>query len=455
MKLFVAAAALALAGAAYAANPIVHTWFTTDPAPMVSDDRLYVYTGHDEDGADFFWMNEWRVYSTDDMANWTDHGTVADLGDFAWADDRAWAPQAIERNGKFYLYIPAHSSLTGGMAIGVGVSDSPTGPFCDALGKPLFDDGSWDNIDPTVFIDDDGQAYLVWGNPTIHIARLNDDMISFKDEPKVIEQSVESFGAPMIRNHKDGAGYKDFYTEGPWLTKRNGHYQLIYAAGGIPEHIAYSQADSPFGPYKYMGAIMPLQDTGSFTNHSGVTDYKGHSYFFYHTGKLPGGGGFGRSVSVEEFNYNPDGTFPTIMMTEAGPVPLGNYNPYRRNQAETMAASQGVKTEPNAKTGVYVSEINNGDWTKVANIDFGSEPAKNIKVSAASALQGGVIEMRADSVAGPMLAAISVPDTGGWEEWGEFQSAVEPITGVHDIYFVFKGMKGLKLLNFDWWELSR
>ena len=112
--MIIAAAALAASACAFGENPIVHTWFTTDPAPMVSGDRLYVYTGHDDDGADFFWMNEWRVYSTDDMANWTDHGTIIDLGDFTWADDRAWAPQAVERDGKFYFYVPAHSSLTGG-----------------------------------------------------------------------------------------------------------------------------------------------------------------------------------------------------------------------------------------------------------------------------------------------------------------------------------------------------
>ena len=129
-----------------AQNPIVQTWFTPDPAPLVVGDRLYVYTGHDENGADFFWMNEWRVYSTTDMVNWTDHGTPLSLASFSWADDRAWAAQCIERNGKFYWYICAHSKLSGGMAIGVAVGNSPTGPFRDAIGKPLFENGSWDHI---------------------------------------------------------------------------------------------------------------------------------------------------------------------------------------------------------------------------------------------------------------------------------------------------------------------
>ena len=158
--MILSAAFIAAAMTATAQNPIVQTWFTSDPAPMVSGDRLYVYTGHDEDNADFFWMYEWRLYSTSDMVNWTDHGSPIDLSSFSWADDRAWAAQTIERNGKFYWYICAHSKLTNGMAVGVAVADSPTGPFKDALGKPLFDNGSWDNIDPTVMIDDDGQAWL-------------------------------------------------------------------------------------------------------------------------------------------------------------------------------------------------------------------------------------------------------------------------------------------------------
>ena len=143
---------------AAAQNPFVQTWCTSDPAPLVHDGTMYVYTGHDEEGADFFWMQEWRVYSTQDMVNWQDHGSPLALESFSWADDRAWASQTIERDGKFYWYICAHSKISGGMAIGVAVGDSPTGPFKDAIGKPLFENGSWDHIDPTVMIDDDGQG---------------------------------------------------------------------------------------------------------------------------------------------------------------------------------------------------------------------------------------------------------------------------------------------------------
>ena len=317
-KTTVIAAMALLTMGAKAQNPFVQTWCTSDPAPMVHNGTMYVYTGHDEDGADFFWMQEWRVYSTQDMVNWQDHGSPLALESFSWADDRAWASQTIERDGKFYWYICAHSKLSGGMAIGVAVADSPTGPFKDALGKPLFENGSWDHIDPTVMIDDDGQAWLMWGNPQVYYLKLNRDMISYEGELGKLPMTEEAFGGPMMKEREKGKKYKDSYVEGPWLTKRNGTYQLLYAAGGVPEHISYSTAPSPLGPWKYAGEIMPLCDTNSFTNHCGVADYKGHSYFFYHTGKLPQGGGFGRSVAVEEFKYNADGSFPTIMPTDAG-----------------------------------------------------------------------------------------------------------------------------------------
>ncbi|TGY04284.1 glycoside hydrolase family 43 protein [Bacteroides acidifaciens] len=459
LKAKLVAALLLLGGAlphgAGAQNPFVQTCYTSDPAPMVHDGTLYVYTGHDEDKADFFWMQEWRVYSTKDMVNWIDHGSPLAIESFAWADDRAWAAQCIERNGKFYWYVCLHSKLSNTMAIGVAVGDSPVGPFKDAIGKPLYD-GSWDYIDPTVYIDDDGRAYLYWGNPNIYYAELNEDMISLKGEVGKLEQTVESFGAPNPEKRVKGVKYKDTYTEGPWFYKREGKYYLLYAAGGVPEHIAYSMSDGPLGPWKYMGEIMPLQDTGSFTNHCGVIDYKGNSYFFYHTGKLPGGGGFGRSAAVEQFKYNADGTFPIINATREGVSPVGTLNPYERVEAETIAFSEGVKSEPNAKTGIYISEIHNGDYIKVREVDFGNKSPKRFTATVASALRGGTLEVRTDSISGPLIAELTIPSTGGWECWKTLQADMQkPVTGIQDIYFVFKGRKGCKLFNFDWYKFNR
>ena len=447
---FLALAALAV----QAQNPFVQTWFTSDPAPMVHDGTMYVYTGHDEDKADFFWMQEWRVYSTQDMVNWQDHGSPLALESFSWADDRAWASQTIERDGKFYWYICAHSKISGGMAIGVAVSDSPTGPFKDAIGKPLFENGSWDHIDPTVMIDDDGQAWLMWGNPRVYYLKLNRDMISYEGELGMLPMTEEAFGSPAMNERERGKKYKDSYVEGPWLTKRNGVYQLLYAAGGVPEHISYSTAPSPTGPWTYAGEIMPLCETNSFTNHCGVADFKGHSYFFYHTGKLPEGGGFGRSVAVEEFKYNADGSFPTIMPTDEGVQPVDNFDPYRRVEAETMAFSRGVKTEQNDQVGVYVTDIHNGDYIKLQNVHFCKNLPRTFTARVASGLRGGKIEIRIDSLGGQLLGTLDVPGTGGWERWQTLTTDLTAIArGHHDLYFVFTGRKGPKLFNFDWWEM--
>ena len=453
-KTIILTAALAIAMNSTAQNPFVQTWCTSDPAPMVHNGRMYVYTGHDEDNADFFWMQEWRVYSTDDMVNWVDHGSPLALESFSWADDRAWASQCVERDGKFYWYICAHSKISNGMAIGVAVSDTPTGPFRDAIGKPLFENGSWDHIDPTVLIDDDGQAWLMWGNPQCYYLKLNRDMISYSGELGLLDMTEEAFGGPIMSKREKGKKYKDSYVEGPWLTKRNGTYQLLYAAGGVPEHIAYSTASSPTGPWKYAGEIMPLSDTKSFTNHCGVADYKGHSYFFYHTGKLPNGGGFGRSVAVEEFKYNADGSFPTILPTDEGVKPIGKFDPYRKVEAETMAFSKGVKTEQNGQIGVYVTDIHNGDYIKLQNVHFCNKIPRTFTARIASGLRGGQIEIRIDSIGGKLLGTVNVPGTGGWEQWQTITTDLTAIaSGHHDMYFVFKGRKGPKLFNFDWWEM--
>ena len=474
MKKTIAAALLMAATTAGAQNPVVQTWFTSDPAPMVHDGTMYLYTGHDEDNADFFWMQEWRVYSSQDMVNWTDHGSPLALESFSWADDRAWAGQTIERNGRFYWYICAHSKISGGMAIGVAVADSPTGPFRDAIGKPLFENGSWDHIDPTVFIDDDGQAWLLWGNPQCYYLKLNPDMISYTGELGRLDMTEEAFGGPIMSKREKGKQYKDSYVEGPWIMKRNvypvnkkgkkakkavGQYYLLYAAGGVPEHISYSTAPSPTGPWTYAGEIMPLSSTNSFTNHCGVADYKGHSYFFYHTGKLPKGGGFGRSVAIEEFTYNADGSFPTILPTDEGVKPVAEFNPLRRVEAETMAFSKGVKTEQNDIVGVYVTDIHNGDYIKLQNVALGKQAPKTFTARVASGLRGGSIEIHTDSIGGSLLGRLDVPATGGWECWQTLTANLQPastqnLPDTADLFFVFKGRKGPKLFNFDWWEMK-
>jgi arabinoxylan arabinofuranohydrolase len=164
------------AGTCFADNPIVQTIYTADPAPFVYNDVVYAYLDHDEDGTGtWFDMRDWRLFTTTDMVNWTDRGVMMSLKTFSWSHVDAWAGQVVTRNNKFYYYVPIRNAGDN-FDIGVGVSDKPEGPFTDAIGKPLFTTSF--NIDPTVFIDDDGQAYLYCGNPNPKMVKLNSDMIS-------------------------------------------------------------------------------------------------------------------------------------------------------------------------------------------------------------------------------------------------------------------------------------
>ncbi|GIP53789.1 family 43 glycosylhydrolase [Paenibacillus vini] len=433
----------------FADNPVVQTIYTADPAPLVVGDTVYLYTGHDEDGSTYFTMNEWRVYSSKDMVNWTDHGSPLSYKTFSWAKGDAWAGHAIERNGKFYFYSTVTSSSLGRPAIGVAVSDSPTGPFVDALGHPLVS-SAWGDIDPAAYIDDDGQAYLYWGNPELKYVKLNPDMISYDQNVGIVTVPLtkEGFG-----ERSGNASRPTLYEEGPWLYKRGDLYYMVYAAGGIPEFISYSTSNSPTGPWTYRGVIMTTQGK-SFTNHPGVIDFKGHSYLFYHNGALPGGGGFTRSVAVEEFNFNSDGTFPAINMTTQGPSGLMNLNPYVRNEAETMSWASGIKTEPSHQDGMNVYQIDNGDYIKVKNVDFGSTGAGLFSANVSSASNGGTLELHLDSAEGTLIGTLPISNTGGDQVWQTKTTSISGASGVHDVYLVFKGAATGNLFKIDYWQFG-
>lgn len=433
--------------AAIAKNPIIQTVYTADPAPMVYNDTLYLYTGHDEDGSTWFTMNDWRCYSTTDMVNWTDHGSPLAYTDFSWSDGSAWAGQCIERNGKFYFYVPIKKKGSW-MEIGVAVSDSPTGPFHDPLGHSLVATGLIGDIDPTAFVDDDGQAYLYWGNPYLCYVKLNEDMISYQGDIVQVPLTEESFGKRT--GDKDRA---TLYEEGPWFYKRNGLYYMVYAASGIPENIAYSTSPGPTGPWTYRGIIMPTEG-GSFTNHPGLIDYKGNSYFFYHNGALPGGGGFTRSVCVEQFDYNADGTFPKITMTLEGVTAIGELDPYVRNEAETISWESGIKTEVCSQGGMNVCQIDDGDFIRVNNIGFGDAGAATFTASVASVHEGGSIELRLDGLDGPIIGTLPVPSTGGEDKWQIQTTAVSGAVGTHNLFFIFRGDASGNLFKFDYWQFA-
>ena len=405
----------ALPMTANAENPIVQTSFTPDPAPVVIGDELYVFTGCDRDGNnDFYYMTGWQCFSTKDMQNWTDHGRILEDESFSWCNKNdAWASQCIERNGKFYFYFTTTNKSGGGRAIGVAVADKPEGPYQDVLGKPLCGP-NWDYIDPTVMIDDDGQAWLMFGNPKCYYVKLKDDMVTLDGQIKNFDMNSASFG-----NGKNGSAYG----EGPWITKHGDLYYLVYAGfvgsdGG--ESMAYSTGPSVTGPWTYRGQIMkPLN---CFTTHGGIVDFKDHSYFFYHKNGLKGGGTFNRSACVEEFSYNPDGTIPMLTATSEGPKQLESLDPFERVEAETICNSSGIKTEKCSEGGVDIANIEKGDYVKVSGVDFG-DGATKFTASVASNTDGGTIELHTGSPSGPVIGACQVKGTGGWQTWEEVSCA--------------------------------
>lgn len=312
---------LTCAAGAQADNPIITERFSADPAALVHDGKVYLYVGHDEatQEGDFFVLKEWNIYSSTDLDNWTLEGAVPRTI-FDWAEhDSAWASQTIEHDGKFYWYttvrmpVPEDGEGMGGYTLGVAVSDNPVTGWKDALGKPLIDPNdtepaphmlehnhSWDDIDPSVFVDHDGQAYLYWGNSHLYYAKLKDNMIEFDGEVHKVE----------IQN------MPGTFTEAPWLHEKDGKYYLTFAMN-YPEELAYAMSDSPTGPWEYQGKLMEvLEDSG--TSHQAILEYEGDDYFIYHTSALPTGGNFRRSVSMEYLSYNADGTIQKITPTASG-----------------------------------------------------------------------------------------------------------------------------------------
>ncbi len=425
----------------FAENPLIQTNYTPDPAPMVYNDTVFLYTGHDEDHATGFTMYNYLLYSSTDLVNWTDHGVVASLKSFSWTPNNgAWAAQCVHRNGKFYFYVSIH-----GKGIGVLVADTPYGPFTDPLGRPLFFH-SWNDIDPTVLVDDDGQAYMYWGNPECYWAKLNEDMIS-------INGKIDSI-VPRLRT----------YQEGPWIYKRDRKYYLSWSSTCCPEGIGYAMSDRPTGPWTYKNSIMDGNPNSS-GNQPGIFDFKGSTYTTGFTNELwfyyQGGRSVRyerRSASLAKLTFNTDGTIPTIPWFGVGnPTPgvpqVGSFNPYDTVQAETICWSKGVRTEAckDIGGGMNVDSIHNGDYIKVKGVDFGESGAKSFDARVASATNGGAIEIHIDTETGPLAGTVTVNGTGGWQNWVTKSCDISNVTGKHDVYLKFTGGGGL-LFNFNWWK---
>jgi len=431
-----------------AQNPIIQTMYTGDPAPVIYNDTLFLYVGHDEDKNPIksFLMREYSLFTTTDMVNWTAHKTPLKTSDFKWSEGDASAAQCIERNGKFYWYVSTLNKNSPGVSVGVAVSDSPYGPFKDALGKALitnnmttFGKHSWDDLDPTVMIDDDNQAYLYWGNNACYWVKLNEDMISL--------------GSPITAlDIFDKSAFGPDFEEAPWVYKKDGTYYMIYASN-VVESIHYTTSKSPEGPWKYGGLLMPHSGK-SGSNHPGIIDYKGNSYFFYHNAALPDGGDFNRSVCIEQFTYNQDGTIPEMTMTEGIKKGVGTVNPFKKTEAETIAWSQGLKLDENNKD-VYITSIHNNDYLKVRDVDVGNGGISKFEANVSSRYIGGQIEIHIDNMSGELIGTLNIPYIGDWNDWKLLNTEVNNVVGVHDLYFVFKGREPHVLFNFDYWKFYK
>ena len=441
---------LAAVANASAQNPIISAIYTPDPAPYVHGEKVYLFADHDEDDALYFKMKDWLVFETEDMVNWTYLGAQVSTSTFEWAKqgDRAWAAQAVERNGKWYWYLCCNTA-EGKDALAVAVADKPTGPWVDAIGGPLAVGHGF--IDPTIFIDDDGTPYLFWGNKGFWYGELNDDMISFKNGYAEVAGYTDPKSFGELQSKMDWSIGKERmmtqYEEGPWVTKRGDIYYAVYPAGGVPEYMAYSTAPSVHGPWTFRGRIMDEAEN-SFTIHGGNIHFKGHDYVFYHNGMLPNGGGFRRSTAIEEFTFNADGTIPFIPFTKEGVKPLGTINPYVEVQAETMSSSWGVKFDRLPGEKHYVTSIHNGDWIKVRNVNFGSDAPTLATIKLLNFKSEGVVELYVDRLGGSPFVTFTV-NNGDKEVKAP---VVKGPTGIHDVYLFFRGGDS-ELFDIDWWKI--
>jgi beta-xylosidase len=311
-KFSLTAVALLMSGLAVAKNPLFENEFTADPAALVDGETVYLYTGHDEakNNNVFFEMHDWLVYSSKDMLNWKAHGAIMKATDFKWAKGEAWAEHMVKRHGKYYFYTTVrHKDDKPGFAIGVAVSDSPTGPFKDAIGHALVTDdmttqtpNDWDDIDPAIYIEENGDVYMFFGNLMPKYVKLKDNMLELDGEIKTL----------TLPN----------YTEASWVHKKGSNYYLSYACE-FPEKICYAMSKSIHGPWEFKGILNEIAGN-SETNHQSIIEFKGKSYFIYHSGSMPpkngqeSGGRFRRSVAIDNLYYNTDGTLQRVIMSSEG-----------------------------------------------------------------------------------------------------------------------------------------
>ncbi|WP_258098942.1 family 43 glycosylhydrolase [Marinoscillum pacificum] len=430
--------------------PVVSHRYLADPASLVYNGRVYLFCSNDNDnsatGNGDYRMSSIVCVSSSDLKNWTDHGEVFRVPrDASWAN-LSWAPSAVERDGKFYLYFP-----NGASNIGVAVSDRPTGPYQDPIGKPLIDADTpgvqpADNIwifDPMTFVDDDGRAYLYFGGNgenNMRIIELNEDLISTKGE-------ATTFFVPK-------------FFEAAWMHKRNGIYYFSYST--LPEtglRIDYMTSDNPTTGFTYQGVMSGQPPENNNNNHHAVFEFQGKWYQAYHNRIVAREAGispnYRRNICLDEILYNTDGTIQQMVNTEDGVSQVGYLNPYTKVEAETMNDQSGIETAYFNDIGMAVTNGGDGDWIKVRGLDFDGEITSSFTGYFAGLNEGSSLELRLDTETGPLIGTVEVEATGSAQTWQEQTIEIsQNVEGVHDLYFIFRGGDAETLFTIDYWYFN-
>jgi hypothetical protein len=405
MMLAVLAASVAVSASAQ--NPIIMNQFTADPDARVFDGKVYLYPSHDIRATDgqgrpgWFCMQDYHVFSSSDLTDWQDHGVIVSQDKVPWVKQRSysmWAPDCFYRNGKYYFYFPSmpkDSSHRKGFAIGVAISDKPYGPFTPQP-EPV---SNVHGIDPNVLVDKDGQAYLVWAEGDIYIARLKKDMLHLEGTPHVIGGLPEK-------------GLK----EGPFMFERKGIYYLIYPhVQDKTERLEYAISDDPMGPFKVTGVIMDATPD-CWTNQASVIKYKGQWYLFYHHNYLSPDFDKNRSVAIDSLFFNTDGTIRKVRpsLRGVGLTPATAKIQVDRYSAKSKAGASIAFLDPSDVFKGWKTVFNGPNaWVRYNAVAFGSNPLKSVSVRAQSET-GGVLQLRLDKQDGPVVARVQVPASATW-----------------------------------------
>ena len=408
-QLFVCLLAMPLL--AQAQNPVIRDQFAADPTARVFNNKVYLYPSHDifpPEGQrqDWFCMEDYHVFSSENLTDWTDHGVIVTQNKVPWVKPDSysmWAPDCIERNGKYYFYFPSAPKDGRGFGIGVAIADSPEGPF---IPEPENIKGI-SGIDPCVLQASDGNAYIFWGAG--RCAKLKPNMKELADDtPKETvkwgDQEFEMYGVNCLKD------LPNRQAEGPFAFEYNGNYYLTYPyVRENTEVLGYAMSKNPMGPYEYKGLIMPEHDNGCWTNHHSIINYKGQWYLFYHRNHFSPRDDKRRSVCIEKLFFNPDGTIQEVKQTMRG---VGINQATEKIEIDRYSsASADVTTQLIDTVNTFRSFQANlpkkGSWICYKDIDFSCLTDGYLVISAKAA-DNTAFYIREKSADGKIIAKIDM-----------------------------------------------